>query len=215
MTTMTMTTQTTAINGGQALDSSGRPAAADVDFSRKVNRLILLAAAAVLLNAVYDYSARPVEARLLDQGDPLPEFSLSLLDGGQASRQGFMGRPMLYYFYAGWCPCSHESVANIRRAVEEGKTAGVGVMFVGIQDSRDNLEKFARTHDLTFPVAVEGGQMFADRVGVSITPTTVFVDREGVVRSFFVGKVERFGQLEDGLGSIIPQGQASASPPKA
>jgi len=209
-----MTTQTTTINGKEGLDA---PAGEDVkvDFSRKVNRLILLAAAAVLLNAVYDYSARPVEAKLLDHGDPLPEFNLSLLNGGQASRQGFMGKPMLYYFYANWCPCSHESVANIRKAVEEGKAAGLNVMFVGIQDSQENLEKFARTHKLQFPVAVEGGQMFANRVGISITPTTVFVDRDGVIQSFFVGKVERLGQMEDGLKSIMPQGQPDASLPPA
>ncbi|MDH5478494.1 MAG: TlpA family protein disulfide reductase [Nitrospinota bacterium] len=211
---MTMTTQTTSIDG-QAGPELPADAGSKVDFSRKVNRLILLAAAAVLLNAVYDYSARPVEAKLLDQGDPIPEFSLNLLDGGQASRQGFMGRPMLYYFYANWCPCSHESVVNIRKAVEEGKAAGLGVMFVGIQDSRENLEKFARTHKLQFPVAVEGGQMFSDRVGISVTPTTVFVDSAGVVQSFFVGKVERFGQLEDGLKSIMPQGQPGATPSPA
>ncbi|MDH5508784.1 MAG: TlpA family protein disulfide reductase [Nitrospinota bacterium] len=209
-----MTTRTTSIEGVGELDTPAGTAAT-VDFSRKVNRLILLAAAAVLLNAVYDYSARPVEARLLDHGDALPEFNLSLLGGGQASRQGFMGKPMLYYFYANWCPCSHESVANIRKAVEEGKASGLNVMFVGIQDSQENLEKFARTHRLEFPVAVEGGQMFADRVGVSITPTTVFVDGDGVIQSFFVGKVERLGQLEDGLKSIMPQGQPGASPPSA
>jgi len=176
----------------------------------KLNRIILLAALALSLNAVYDYSARPVEAKLLNLGDSVPDFNLSLLGGGQATRQGFLGKPVMFYFYANWCPCSHESVANIRRAAEAGKAAGLAVLFVGIQDSQDNLGKFVRTHDLEFPVATEGGQMFADRVGVGITPTTMFVDSQGAIRSFFVGKVERFEQLDEGLKSVTSPGLAPA-----
>jgi peroxiredoxin len=175
-----------------------------------LNRIILLLAAAVLLNGVYDISSRPAEAKLLDIGDKMPGFSLGLLAGGEATSQGFLGKPTLYYFYANWCPCSHDSVANIRRAAQEGKAAGLSILFVGIQDSSDNLAKFAHTHKIEFPVVTERGQSLADRVGVGITPTTVFVDKDGVIRSFFVGKVERFEQLGDGLKSIMPGGRAPA-----
>ena len=163
-----------------------------------------------MLTRIYDVTTSPVEAKLLDVGDNMPEYSLPLLAGGEASSQKFLGKPALYYFYANWCPCSHESVANIRRAAEEGRPAGLSVMFVGIQDSQENLVKFANTHKLEFPVVAERGQTLADRVGVGITPTTVFVDKDGVIRGFFVGKVERYEQLGEGLKSIISSGRAPA-----
>ena len=98
----------------------------------------------------------------------------------------------LYFFYAGWCPCSHASAPWIKKALADNAGAGLQAFGVGIQDKTAKLTEFARLHKLDFPVAVQGGQALADQTGVAITPTTLFVDENGVIKSVFVGKIERW-----------------------
>jgi len=79
---------------------------------------------------------------------------------------------------------------------------------IGIQDSAEKLARFARQYQLDFPVSNVGGDGLARSVGVSVTPTTVFVGPDGVIRSIFVGKIERYNQLTDGLDAITPAAAA-------
>ena len=44
---------------------------------------------------------------------------------------------------------------------------------------------------------------FYKRYGKEAMLTTVFVDKDGVIRSVFVGRIDRFDQLTEGLESIL------------
>lgn len=178
--------------------------------SKRLNQAIFLIAAIILLNGLLDHSIESRTSKKLQIGDSIPQFSLQLLSGKKVSEKDFLGKPTLYFFYAGWCPCSHQSVGWIKKAVEENKSNGLNVFYIGIQDSSDKLEEFAKTHKLTFPVAVNGGQTVASGIGVIITPTTLFVDEKGVIKSTFIGKIERSDQLENGLKSIFPSAANAA-----
>jgi peroxiredoxin len=176
----------------------------------RLNQIILLAAAIFLLQALFNYSTQTGEVNMLLKGDSMPPFSLELLDGGSASEKDFLGKPTMYVFYADWCPCSHQSVEWFKQAHNTHKTDGLNILFIGIQDTTQSLENFARLHKIKMPVNVNGGSDIADRVGVSVTPTTLFVDGAGVIQSIFVGKVTVYDQLSVGLKSILPStaGQA-------
>jgi len=179
-------------------------------WGSRLNQLIALGAAAILLNALYDHSVESREGKSLRVGAPIPAFSLDALGGGPLTQKSFAGKPTVYFFFADWCPCSHQSVQWITRALDDHRAAGLAMVGVGVQNGRDKLERFARRYDLPFPVAVRGGDGLADVVGVTITPTTLFVDGDGVIRSVFVGKIDEYGQLTEGLKSILPPGQGPA-----
>ena len=185
-----------AIATNEAPARSARP--------KRLNQAIYLAAAIFLLNSLLTYSAETRSAVTLNIGDTIPDFSLDLLDGNRVTQADFAGKPMMYIFYAGWCPCSHESVNYLKKAHKNNQEAGLGAYFIGIQDSVKNLTRYAKTHKLKFPVTVSGGDGLARSVGVKTTPTTIFVDGQGVIRSIYFGKVEEYNQLSEGLKSILP-----------
>jgi len=180
-------------------------------WRRRMNQVIVLAAAAAVAHALVTHFTAEEHVKALVAGDAMPAFSLPLRGGGTVTDKDGLGAPRLYFFYASWCPCSHQSVEKIMRAVDGHRGAGLTALFVGIQDSTEQLEMFLRKHKLDVPAVVEGGQSLADSVGVGITPTTLFVDKEGVIRSVFVGKIEEYGQIAGGLESVA--GPAGAAAP--
>jgi len=168
----------------------------------RMNRAIFLFALAIMLNALLNHSLAN-KPELLKIGDKLPQFQGIVMGGGNIKGSDFTGKPTVFFFYANWCPCSHETVEHVKIAGKDYAKDGLAVIGVGIQDSRGNLEKFAERHKLDFPVIVDGGDDIARSMGVRTTPTTIFVGSDGVVKSIFVGKVEQFDQLADGLESIL------------
>ncbi|MGK7345165.1 MAG: TlpA family protein disulfide reductase [Candidatus Nitrospinota bacterium M3_3B_026] len=194
---------------GDAREDSGPR----VSVSGRLNTAILLAALAFALNAIYNYSvaSRNQYNEMLKVGDKLPSFSLTLVNGKEISGDDFLGKPTAYFFYADWCPCSHYSVNWIEKSREDSRYSGLNMVGVGIQDSSANLKSFAERYRLGFPMSHEGGEAMARNIGVKVTPTTIFTDSEGVIRHIFVGKIEQYEQLTEGLEAILPTDGAKAA----
>ncbi|MBI4827946.1 MAG: redoxin domain-containing protein [Nitrospinae bacterium] len=127
-----------------------------------MNQVVVLAAAAVIAHALVTHFTAEEHVKALAAGDAMPAFTLPLRGGGTVTDKDGLGAPKLYYFYASWCPCSHQSVEKITRAVDSHRDAGLTVLYVGIQDSTEQLEMFLRKHNLDVPAVVEGGQSLAD-----------------------------------------------------
>lgn len=175
----------------------------------RLNRIILLAAAAFLLNAVATHT-RPTEARLIKTGDPMASFDLVDTEGERVSMKGLLGLPVVFFFYADWCPCSHDSAAYIRRLRADNEARGVRVVAVGIQDEPADLRRFAERHSFGFPtLAGVGADDMAMEIGVMYPPTTLFVGADGLVRHVFKGKIERYAQLEEGVARMLGDGPAA------
>lgn len=169
------------------------------------NVIIALVALAIILNALFNHLvlSRSGLREVIEPGNRLPDFSMTLIDGRDVSNRDFLGKPAVYFFFANWCPCAHLSVKFVKRAFENYKGTSLAVYGVGIQDKRTHYGEFAKKHDIGFPVADSGGDAFAESMGIRTTPTLVFVDDKGIVRFLFLGKVERYEQIEEGLGTIM------------
>lgn len=171
--------------------------------AKRRNLIILLAALAVLLNgAVNFFESRKNSAELIKLGTPLPEFTVKQADGTPISSASFKGKPAIYFFFANWCPCSHASVGLVKKAAADNAQSGMALVSVGIQDSAAEFEKFARKHEMTTPVGVSGGNDAAAILGIRTTPTTLFVDANGVVQWIFIGKIEKYEAIEKGITAI-------------
>lgn len=192
-----MTTRTAEIIG--SAEKAKAPAG-------RVNRIILLAAAAFLLNAVATHT-QPTEARLIKTGDPMASFDLVDTEGKRVSMKGLLGQPVVFFFYADWCPCSHDSAAYIRKLRADNETRGVKVVAVGIQDEPADLRRFAERHSFGFTTLADGGaDDMAMEIGVMYPPTTLFVGADGLVRHVFKGKIEQYAQLEEGVARMLADG---------
>jgi thiol-disulfide isomerase/thioredoxin len=93
-----------------------------------------------------------------------------------------------------WCaPCRAEAPDLARISAE---TASRGVRFVGI-DVRDNAaaaQAFLRHYGITYPSFDDQGGLvlvqFTGLVPVGAVPSTIVVDKQGIVRARAVGRID-------------------------
>ncbi|MDH5543680.1 MAG: TlpA family protein disulfide reductase [Nitrospinota bacterium] len=177
-----------------------------VPRSKRINQIIIFGAIAYLLHALFIYSLEK-QPELLKTGETVPHFSVGLADGGMLSEMDIIGKPAMIFYFANWCPCSHESIKWIKEAKSQYSSMGLTVVGIGIQDTTANISEFAAKHALDFPVGIKGGDSAARIMGIKTTPTTLFFDSSGVLRHSWVGKIEEQGQIQEGINSIYPKEQ--------
>jgi thiol-disulfide isomerase/thioredoxin len=118
--------------------------------------------------------------------EPLPEFDLPMLRGGQLGSESLRGRVVLLNFWASWCaPCRSEMPAldSIRRQVSD-----TSFVFLGVNEEEDTTaaRKFLDEFGFQFPVVLGRGRLKA-RFHYPGLPYTVLVDREGKVVERWIG----------------------------
>lgn len=129
-----------------------------------------------------------------DAGVALPPIQGKTLDAEMLSLADLRGHVVVLNVWGSWCaPCRAEAPDLAKVSAE---TAPRGVRFVGI-DVRDNLASaraFVRNYGITYPSfddqdgLVLGG--FTGIIPVSAVPSTLVVDKAGVIRARVVGRVD-------------------------
>ena len=136
-------------------------------------------------------------------GKLAPEFQLPSLDGQVVSLEELRGRPVMLNFWATWCsPCIGE-MPHIQAAYEE-YAADLVILAIYIGDSQSQVEDFMQQNKLSFPVMLDEDAGVAEMYNVRGIPTTVFIDRDGVIRVMKVGAYSSKAAIERDLSKIIP-----------
>lgn len=118
-----------------------------------------------------------------------PAFRLSTLEGREAAFPN-EGRPAVINFWASWCgPCRLEApdLAKLHDAYKDR----VDFYAVNLTDT-DNLEdvqQFVQDYNFSLPVLLDEKGAVADRYAVRGVPTTVYVNRNGIIVDIVVGIV--------------------------
>lgn len=123
---------------------------------------------------------------------PAPDFTLATLDGGSFRMSDQRGKVLVVNFWATWCaPCRIEIPDLIEMQSEMGSD---GVQVVGISldhDGPDAVQDFADEVAFNYPILLDEGEVAAQFGGVYALPTTIIVDRDGMVRHRISGIVTK------------------------
>jgi len=126
------------------------------------------------------------------EGKPAPDFVLKTLDGETVRLSDLQGQAVLINFWATWCtPCRRE-MPEIQTVYEEYKDQGFVVIAVNIQESSEQVRAWAEEFGLTFPIAMDStGAVTNEYLLLDVLPTTVFVGRDGVIKSIYRGQMDQ------------------------
>ena len=123
--------------------------------------------------------------KVKEGGEALP-FEVKGIDGKTVKLSDYKGKVVLLDFWATWCgPCKVEVPGVIEMY---GKQHSKGFEIIGISGDRDKdaLAAFVKERKMEWPQVFDG-DLGDDSVlklyGVTAFPTTVLLDRKGVVRS--------------------------------
>ncbi|MEZ0314298.1 MAG: redoxin family protein [Myxococcota bacterium] len=127
---------------------------------------------------------RPVEI-----GESVPTLAVLDADGKPTQSPTFVGKVSIIDFWATWCgPCvtSLPMLERVARSFEDR-----GVQLVSLNTEPENLagvRAFRAEHELAAKVYVDTGSA-GERLHVTVLPTTLIVDKRGVLRYRHVGVV--------------------------
>jgi peroxiredoxin len=142
-----------------------------------------------LFIAVSAYQTRHHLAR-----QPAPDFRLRDLAGKSVSLSEYRGKKVLVHFFATWCGVCRAELPSVR-----GVAANLGpneVLLAVVEDSDDvdAVRRFAREHELTYPILLGTRETLA-AYRVTSFPTNYYVNGDGSIEASTVGLSTRVGMV--------------------
>ena len=137
-------------------------------------------------------------------GEQAPDFTLPTPDGTQVSLSQYGGQPVLINFWASWCiPCRDET-PDLIRAYKTYQAVDLVVLGVNLtnQDALPDIKAFVAEFQMTYPVLLDKDGEVANLYQVLGIPTSVFINRHGVITHVQIGK-STAEQIEKYLAEIL------------
>jgi peroxiredoxin len=133
-----------------------------------------------------------------EQGKPAANFTSPALSGGEIALADYAGEVVIVNFWATWCPPCKAEMPGINNFYETHQEEGLVVLAVNAQESESQVRPFIESSGFTFPVLLDPAGSVVDQYQVRSFPTTIVIDRDGVVRHIQVGMIS-----EEELEGII------------
>lgn len=140
-------------------------------------------------------------------GHLAPTFTLPTTTGESVALASYFGetaetgQPVVLNFWATWCgPCRiempHFQDASLRY---KGKVVILGV---NQGESVETITAYAESIGITYPLLVDADNQVSLTYNVNNLPTTIFIDRQGIVREVVIGTMSK-GVLEDRIERLL------------
>ena len=111
-----------------------------------------------------------------------PDFTLKSLEGSNLRLEEYRGQVVLINFWASWCgPCRQE-MPLLDRLHQRYLDTGFAVLGVNVEGEEAPARALIDKIPVTFPVLIDEGQTVSELYRLEAMPSTVVVDRDGVVR---------------------------------
>ena len=114
--------------------------------------------------------------------DDAPDFTLKSLEGSNLRLEEYRGQVVLINFWASWCgPCRQE-MPLLDRLHQRYVDTGFAVLGINVEGEEAPARELIDRIPVTFPVLIDEGQLVSELYKLEAMPSTVVVDRDGVVR---------------------------------
>lgn len=117
------------------------------------------------------------------KGKRCPDFTIHELDGKTLTLAGLHGQPIILNFWATWCPPCRAELPHFQSFA----TQAGDILLIGLSDEDPaKVRPFVQKQGLTFPIGrlINPPRPFD---AIEALPTTVVIDRRGVIRTVHVG----------------------------
>jgi thiol-disulfide isomerase/thioredoxin len=143
---------------------------------------VVIVAAALGVASASCASARATTRGQRYVGERL-ELAAADLDGREVDVGALDGKVRLVDFWASWCTPCREAMPRLDEWAEELGPRGLEVFAVSIDEDRSQIIAFLERTPVRFRVLWDkGGDRLSARYVVKELPTTLVVDRKGIIR---------------------------------
>lgn len=144
------------------------------------------------------------QVRPVRVGQELSEFKLTDVNGETVHLSDYAGRVVLVNAWATWCPPCRAEMPALNAYYQEHAQDGFVILAVSAGDTPADAAAFAQAYHLAFPVLLDPQTELLNGLNVRSFPTSILVDREGIVRDIHIGLFTP-DQLEATIGPLLAQ----------
>jgi len=123
-----------------------------------------------------------------DRKEPA-NFTLPLLNGGNAALSSYRGKVVILNFWATWCPPCRAEMPSMETLYQRLKNQGLEILAVDIGEDAAAVQQFTRNNHYTFPVLLDRERTASSPYGITAIPTSFIIDREGKIIAMIVGSI--------------------------
>jgi cytochrome c biogenesis protein CcmG/thiol:disulfide interchange protein DsbE len=120
-------------------------------------------------------------------GDRAPDFSLGTIDGATVHLADLDDQPVILNFWATWCPPCREELPMLEAIGDDE----VIVLAIAAREQPEKVAAFAADVELDLPMLLDQEGQVSEVYQVRGLPTSLFVDRHGVVAARHIGPLDQ------------------------
>ena len=130
-------------------------------------------------------------------GQPASDVRIKTLDGSVFSLADARNKTILINFWSTTCPPCVEELPIFQRLQDNLSTrSDVDLLMIDLNDDLATLQNFVQSKKYTFRVLIDSSFASAQSFNVRYTPTTILIDRQGIVRVYKVGAFTNLAELQ-------------------
>lgn len=125
------------------------------------------------------------------EGATAKPFELPLASGSGTFRlDEHRGKPVLLEVFASWCGACEHAAPMVDEVYREAAKTGVVFVGVSVDENISAARRVQQSWPIAYPVAVDDGKV-QRAYGVSLLPTFVLIDKDGIVKRVSAGVPSR------------------------
>lgn len=169
--------------------------------------LVVVVTAALLLKGLLTPATATTPSATVGAAAPevnhyAPAFTVRDLANNDITLASLKGKVVaLNFWYAACEPCKFEMPA-LEHTYEQYQSKGFVVLGVDVTDDPATMDTFIHSVGVTYPVARDTDLRAATDYRVTATPSTFFIDRNGVIRYKVVGALDT-KTLQTDVGALM------------
>jgi len=115
------------------------------------------------------------------QGDKAPTFTIDSMNGA-GKMTVTSGKVTIVDFWATWCEPCKKSFPKLQELYVKYKANGLEIVAISVDDEKNGIIDFAKTHGAKFPVGWDDGKKIADKWKPENMPSSYIVGKDGLVK---------------------------------
>lgn len=140
-------------------------------------------------------------------GHPAPDFSLHTPTGGTLHLANLRGKVVVLNFWATYCPPCRSEMPELQSWYRRHRAAGLVMVGVNEREDTGAVRDFTRSLRIWYPIALDQSGIAGSRYDLHVQPTTVIIDRRGMVRSQWFGAIDQ-AYLQKSVAPLLAEGRS-------
>ena len=139
----------------------------------------------------------PEYRHFMMEGKEFPDFNLTDLEGKTYSKEELKGKTLIIKTWFIACKPCIEEMPQLNQLVEKYKEQEDMVFLSLSTDSEEELRNFLTRMDFKYQIVPETDQFIKEKLGLSVFPTHIVVDKNGIMKKVVNTAPEMIAFLEN------------------